>query len=90
MRYFSHKNIKYFIFFPSPTRLRGLRLAGNRLSSVGEHSFRGAPSIRMLNLADNEIKEVHQDAFTPIKRLKVGKMMFFGEKEELFSNKMWE
>ncbi len=52
--------------------LRGLRLAGNGIDSVGEGTFRHARSVRMLNLADNRIETIHQDAFTPLKKLKVG------------------
>ncbi len=51
--------------------LNGLRLAGNDLTKLGAKAFVGAEKIRMLNLADNRIKEIDQDAFSPLKKLKV-------------------
>ena len=51
--------------------LYGLRLAGNRIAKLGEKTFVEADNIKMLNLADNRILTIEQDAFLPLKKLKV-------------------
>ena len=56
---------------PEMPGLTGLRLADNRLESLGAKAFSGSRGLRMLNLAGNRISGVHQDAFAPLKKLKV-------------------
>lgn len=53
------------------TALDGLRLAGNKIRRLGDKVFERASAVKMLNLADNKIEMIEQNAFLPLKKLKV-------------------
>ncbi len=51
--------------------LDGLKLAGNKIRKLGAKVFEKATNIKMLNLADNRIEHIEQNAFLPLKKLRV-------------------